>query len=40
MNYKISDTVKHRRKQLRAKRKGFTDAAEEKEGVVYGAGLF
>ena len=40
MEQKSSDTVKHRRKQLRAQRKGFSDATEEKEGVVYGAGLF
>ena len=40
MNRKETDTVKHRRKQLRAKRKGFVDRDEEKEGKTYGAGEF
>ena len=35
------DAAKQRRKQLRAKRKGFADKImRETEGVVYGAGLF
>ena len=32
--------VKQRRKQLQARRKSFADSAEEKEGTVYGAGMF
>ena len=40
MEKKSSDKVKSRRKQLHAKKKGFIDANEEKEGTVYGAGLF
>ena len=37
---KSTAEVRHRRKQLRAQRKGFADIAEQNEGVVYGAGLF
>ena len=37
---KLTPEVRHRRKQLRAQRKGFADIAEQNEGVVYGAGLF
>ena len=37
---KSTPEVRHRRKQLRAQRKGFADIAEQNEGVVYGAGLF
>jgi len=32
--------TKARRKHLRAKRKGFSDVAEEKEGLMYGAWEF
>ena len=34
------DSIKQRRKSLRAQRKGFADTIEEKEGTIYGAGLF
>jgi len=37
---KCTPTVKNRRKQLRAQRKGFIDKDAETEGVTYGAGLF
>ena len=40
MEKKSTPEVRHRRKQLRAQRKGFADIAEQNEGVVYGAGLF
>ena len=40
MESKSTAEVKQRRKQLRARRKGFVDSAEEKEGTVYGAGMF
>ena len=40
MKKKSSDKVKSRRNQLHAKKKGFIDANEEKEGIVYGTGLF
>ena len=40
MEKKSTPEVRHRRKQLRAERKGFADVAEQNEGVVYGAGLF
>ena len=40
MNRKSTAAVKQMRKQLRAHRKGYADVIEEKEGVVYGAGLF
>ena len=40
MEKKSSDKVKSRRKQLHAKKKGFLDANGEKEGTVYGTGLF
>ena len=40
MESKSTAEVKQRRKQLRARRKGFADSAEEKEGTVYGAGMF
>ena len=36
---KSSDKVKSRRKKLHAKKTGFIDANEEKEGTAYGAGL-
>ena len=39
MEKKSTPEVTHRRKQLRALRKGFADIAEQNE-VVYGAGLF
>ena len=35
-----SDSIKQRRKSLRARHKGFADTIEEKEGTVYGARLF
>ena len=40
MEKKSSDKVKSRRNQLHAKKMGFIDASEEKEGTVYGTGLF
>ena len=40
MDIKSSDSVKQRRKKLRAHRKGFQDKCEENEGVSYEAGLF
>ena len=40
MEKKSTPGVRHRRKQLRAQRKGFADIAEQNEGVVYVAGLF
>ena len=40
MNRKETVSKKDRRKQLRAKRKGFGDRDEEKEGRTYGAGEF
>ena len=40
MEKKSTPEIRHRRKQLRAQRKGFADIAEQNEGVVYGAGLF
>lgn len=40
MERKSSVEVKKRRKHLRAVKKGFIDTTEEKEGLVYGAGLF
>ena len=40
MEKKSTDSIKQRRKSLRAQRKGFADTIEEKEGTVYGAGLF
>ena len=40
MNKRSSDLIKHRRKQLRAQRKGFTDKAEQNEGIMCGEGLF
>ena len=40
MESKPTAEVKQRRKQLREKRKDFADSAEEKEGTVYGAGMF
>ena len=40
MEKKSTPGVRHRRKQLRAQRKGLADIAEQNEGVVYGAGLF
>ena len=40
MERKSTDKNKNRRKRLRGIRKGYNDANEEKEGVVYGAGMF
>ena len=40
MESKSTDSIKQRGKSLRAQRKGFADMIEEKEGTVYGAGLF
>ena len=40
MEKKSSDKVKSRRKQRHAKKKGFIDVNEKKEGSVCGAGLF
>ena len=40
MERKSTDAIKQRCKCLRAQRKGFADTIEEKEGTVYGAGLF
>ena len=40
MDLKSSDQTKLLGKQLRAQRKGFIDTAEQKEGLVYGAGKF
>ena len=40
MERKSTDSIKQRYKSLRAQRKGFADTIEEKEGTVYGAGLF
>ena len=40
MEKKSSDKVKSRRNQLHTKKMGFIDASEEKEGTVYGTGLF
>ncbi|MBY0580841.1 MAG: hypothetical protein K2P53_04080 [Rickettsiales bacterium] len=37
---KSTDKVKHRRKQIRAKRKGYIDQDEEREGIAYGPGNF
>ena len=37
---KSTDSIKQRRKSLRARHKGFADTIEEKEGTVYGARLF
>ena len=36
---KASEQGKTSRKRLRAKRKGFGDKEEEREGVVYGYGI-
>ena len=32
--------MKQRRKQIGAKRKGFSDQDEEREGIAYGPGSF
>ena len=40
MERKATPACKQRRKQLRAKRKGYADADEEREGVTYGPGMF
>ena len=40
MERKATPKSKQRRKQLRAQRKGFADADEEREGVTYGPGMF
>ena len=40
MEKKSTPEVRHRRKQLRAQRKGFADIVEQNEAVIYGAGLF
>ena len=40
MERKSTDCIKQTYKSLRAQRKGFVDTIEEKEGIVYGAGLF
>ena len=37
---KRSDDEKRSRKRRRAKKKGFIDAAVEREGCTYGAGQF
>ena len=37
---KSTPEITHRREQLRAQRKGFSDIAKQNEGVVYGAVLF
>ena len=38
--FKMSEKLKKQRKVIRGRKKGYNDKAEEKEGVVYGAGLF
>ena len=38
--FKMSEKAKKQRKVIRGRKKGYNDKAEEKEGVVYGAGLF
>jgi hypothetical protein len=40
MDYKAKESTKFSRKKLRNKRKGYQDANAEKEGDVYGPGLF
>ena len=40
MERKSTGSIKQRHKSLRAQRKEFADTTEEKEGTVYGAGLF
>lgn len=40
MKNKLTSELKHRRKELQVKWKSFADTAEEKEGIVYEAGLF
>ena len=40
MNLKSTPKVKLKRKKKRAQRKGFADANEEMEGIVYETGLF
>ena len=40
MESKSTAEVKQHRKQFRARRKGLADSAEEKEGTLYGAGMF
>ena len=40
MEKKASDKVKSRGKQLHAKKEGFINENEEKDGTVYGTGLF
>ena len=38
--YKSKESIKLSRKMLRNRRKGFQDNCTEKEGEVYGSGLF
>ena len=40
MERKATPACKQRWKQLRAKRKGYADADEERESVTYGPGMF
>ena len=40
MEYKSKESIKLSRKKLRNRRKGFQDNCTEKEGEVYGSGLF
>ena len=40
MDKRTLDSVKNRRKRLRAIKKGWQDKTEEKEGTVYKAGTF
>ena len=40
MERKSTGSIKQRHKSLRAQPKEFDDTIEEKEGTVYGAGLF
>ena len=40
MERKSTGSIKQRHKSLRAQRKEFADTIEEKEGTMYGAGLF